>query len=637
MDDDGKLVLLDSHALIHRAYHAIQTELLSPSGEPTKAVYGFTSTLLKVLKDIKPQYVAAAFDVGKSFRHAQFADYKATRPKLAEDLAPQITRVREVCEALGIPIYAKEGFEADDLLGALAKQASARGVETIIVTGDTDTFQLIDSNTFVQMFLRLGEPVLYDRGRVEERFTLAPQQLVDLKALRGDPSDNIPGVSGIGEKTATRLLQQYGNVEGILDHLGELDARTRSKLSDAEKQLRLNKHLVTIDLNAPVQLDLDAARFGEFDHERVLGLFRELGFQSLLGRLPESTREGPGSSPPLSSPEGIPLHYHTVLTEADLDLLVDKLSRSDAFVVDVETTSLDELNAELVGIAIGLGDGESYYVPVGQRNATSPSGSQAERKSKDAQASFFDKGRESSPLSTTPERPLLAPLAQSFVLRKLEPVFADAKIRKYAHNAKYDLIVLHQAGLDTKGLAFDTLIAAHLFESGGQKLGLKELVFSKFGFQMTEIEGLIGKGKNQISMAEVPIDQVAPYACSDADFTYRLEELYRAQLEEHGSEKLFYQLEMPLVPVIVELELAGVLLDVEALARLSVELKSRLKALEKQIFEHVGTPFNLGSPQQLSDALFTKLGLPSARLERTRTGQISTAAGVLRICARCIQ
>jgi DNA polymerase I len=629
MNDDGKLVLLDSHALIHRAYHAIQTDLLSPNGEPTKAVFGFTSTLLKVLKDTQPQYVAAAFDVGKSFRSAQFVEYKATRPKLAEDLAVQITRVREICEALGIPIYAKEGFEADDLLGALAKQAGARGIETIIVTGDTDTFQLIDPHTQVQMFLRLGEPVLYDRGKVEERYALRPVQLVDLKALRGDPSDNIPGVAGIGEKTATRLLQQYGSIEGILDHLGELDAKTRVKLSEAEKQLRLNKQLVTIDLDAPVLLDLDAARFGEYDRGRVLGLFRELGFQSLLARLPESTREEPGALAARATSQGIPLNYHTVLTETDLDALVGKLKASNAFVVDVETTSLDELNAELVGIALGLGNGESYYVPVTHQAVTRPAVIQAEKKSKEAQPSLFDKGRETITVAKTQAGRQVSQLGETLVLRKLAPVFTDPKVLKYAHNAKYDLIVLRQAGLATNGLDFDTLIAGHLLEPSGQKLGLKELVFSRFGFQMTEIEGLIGKGKNQISMSEVAIEQVAPYACSDADYTYRLLELYRADLKEHGLEKLFYELEMPLVPVIVELELAGVLLDVDALGRLSVEIAVRLEALEKQVYEMVGAPFNLGSPQQLSDALFTKLALPSARLERTRTGQISTAAGVL--------
>ncbi len=629
MEQDGKLVLLDAHALIHRAYHAIPTDLLSPSGEPTKAVFGFTSTLLKVVKEIQPQYVAAAFDVGKSFRSAQFADYKATRPKLADDLAAQIARVREICEALGIPIYAKEGFEADDLLGALAKQASARGIDTIIVTGDTDTFQLIDPHTQVQMFLRLGEPVLYDQAKIQERYGLEPRQLIDLKALRGDPSDNIPGVGGIGEKTATRLVQQYGSVEGILAHLDDLDARTRAKLQEAQEQLLLNRQLVAIDRDAPAPLRLDSARFGEYDRERVLALFRELGFQSLLARLPESTSEAAGPVTPEPLPREVSPDYHTVLTRKDLDALVERLRRSNGFVVDVETTSLEELDAELVGLALGLGNGESYYVPVGHQAAPKPAAVPTPRKSKEAQPALFDKASETIAVAKTPEQSPVSQIPGGVVLEQLAPIFADAGIPKYAHNAKYDLIVLQRAGLETNGLDFDTLIAAHLLEPGGQKLGLKELVFSKFGFQMTEIEGLIGKGKNQISMSEVAVDQAAQYACGDADYTHRLVELYRPQLKERGLEQLFYELEMPLVPVIIDLQLAGVLLDIPALAQLSSEITARLGALEKQVYDLVGAPFNLGSPQQLSDALFTKLGLPSTRLERTRTGQISTAAGVL--------
>jgi DNA polymerase I len=629
MDEGGKLVLLDSHALIHRAYHAIRTELLSPGGEPTKAVFGFTSTLLKVLKDLQPRYVAAAFDVGKSFRSDQYVDYKATRPKLAEDLAPQITRVRQVCDALGIPIYAEEGFEADDLLGALSKQASERGIDTIIVTGDTDTLQLINPRTQVQMFLRLGEPLLYDNTKVQEKYALEPHQLVDLKALRGDPSDNIPGVPGIGDKTATRLLQQFGTVEGILDHLGEIDAKTRAKLSASEKQLRLNKHLVTIALDAPVELDLDTALMAGFDRARVLELFRELGFQSLVSRLPESAAEGQSAGAQEPVPHDFPRDYHTVLTENELDGLVSRLLSSHAFVVDVETTGLDEVNAELVGIALGLGQGESYYVPLGHQTSGRASEVHLERRSREAQPALFDKGNEAIRVARSQDESAVPQLDKSLVLRKLASIFSNPRIAKYAHNAKYDLIVLGQAGLETKGLQFDTLIAAHLLEPSGQKLGLKELVFSKFGFQMTEIEGLIGKGKNQITMSEVAVEQAAPYACSDADFTYRLMELYQPQLKERGLDKLFYELEMPLLPVIIDLELAGVLLDVKALAGLSVEIGARLEALERQVYDMVGAPFNLGSPQQLSDALFVKLGLPSSRLERTRTGQISTAAAVL--------
>lgn len=627
----GALLLIDSHALIHRAYHAIPTDLVSPEGEPTKAVFGFVSTILKVLKDVQPRYVAAAFDVGKSFRAEQFAEYKATRPKLADDLRPQIQRSREFCEAFGVPVYSAEGFEADDLIGALAKQASAQGIQTVILTGDTDTLQLVDAHTNVLMFIgRTGDMGNYDAERVRERYGLEPSQLIDLKALRGDASDNIPGVTGIGDKTATKLLQDYQNVEGIYEHRGELDKRTREKLEAAEEQVKLSKQLVTIERDSPATLDLEKARIDDYNREAVIELFRKLGFQSLVARLPETERTTEAAVPNRENePE---TEYHTILTEEDLAALARKIKKAKRFVVDVETTELDPLKAELVGIAVGLGEGEAYYIPLGHHAAPAaaiekPSG-KARAARETPQPSLF--GEASTILITKSDTPPLAEqLSIGEVVNGLGGIFSDPKIEKIAHNSKYDWSILERAGFAFKGLSFDTLIAAHLLEPPGQKVGLKELAFSKFGVQMTEIEALIGKGKNQLSMSEVSVEQSAQYACADADYTYRLYDAYHAQLKEHGVAKLFYDLEMPLIPVIVELEGAGVLLDVPALAKLSEELAARLGELESEVYAQVGAPFNLGSPAQLSDALFVKLGLASTGLERTRTGQISTAAGVL--------
>jgi DNA polymerase-1 len=632
---DDKLLLIDAHALIHRAYHAIPTDLLSPQGEPTKAVFGFTSTLLKVLKDVQPRFVAAAFDVGKSFRSDRYAEYKATRPRMADDLRSQIERCRQICETFGIPIFAVPGFEADDLIGALAQQASAREIETIILTGDTDTFQLIDAHTNVLTFSRqFGDTVLYDAAKVEERYALKPRQLIDLKALRGDPSDNIPGVSGVGDKTATKLLQTYGSIEGIFERIDEIDAKTGEKLVPREAQVRLSKQLVTIDCNAPAKLDLDAARLDGYDRERVIQLFRELGFQSLVSRLPESTHEVYEPTPD-SLPEYAATLYHSVTTEAELNTLVKKLKASKGFVVDVETTSLDSMAADLVGLAIGVGGGEAYYIPLGHQNAarkdvpTATSASTASKSKQKSQPSLFEQGTETITVNKGEEQTPIPQLPRELVVKKLAPIFADAKIPKYAHNSKYDLVVLAQAGIETKGLAFDSLLAAHLLEPTGQKLGLKELVFAKLGFEMTEIEALIGKGKGQLAMSDVSVEAATRYAASDADYTFRLVELYKPQLKTQGLDKLFYELEIPLVPVIVQLERAGVMLDVAALASLSEKINARMKELETQVYEMCGGEFNLSSPQQLSDALFVKLGLPTARLERTRTGQISTAAGVL--------
>ena len=615
-----KLVLLDSHALIHRAYHAIPASLTSPSGEPTNATFGFTSTLLKVLSDEKPAYIAATFDVGRSFRDDLYAQYKAHRPPLPDDLRPQLARSREVAEALGIPTFGVEGFEADDLLGTLARQASEHGIDVLIVTGDSDTFQLITPRVRVLTFARqISDTVLYDVAAVKQRYGLAPRQLIDFKALKGDPSDNIPGVPGIGEKTATKLVQTFGSIEEIYAHLSELDARTRDKLIAGKEAAAQGKQLVTIVTDAPIQLDLEACRVEVYDRARAVALFRDLGFRSLLERLPgakdqpERISAEPDSGTPAPT---LAANYHTVDTDAALAQLVARLQRAPAFVVDVEATGTDPMRAQLVGIAIGVGGGEAYYIPLKAEGGLTPD----------------EKGGQSRlALEIEPAVPMLRSLAldRAVVLAKLKPIFEDARIAKYAHNAKYDLAMLAEAGVETRGLAFDSMIAASLIESGGQSIGLKRLVFQKFGVEMTEIETLIGKGKNQITMAQVPVAQAAPYACADADYTFRLVETYQPQLASAGVEKLFHEIELPLVPVLMEMERTGVLLDLAFLGQLAGELAARLQELEKQITAHIGTAINIASPQQLVDALFTKLKLPTDGLPKTKTGQISTAAGIL--------
>ena len=612
-----KLVLLDSHALIHRAYHAIQTNLSSPTGEPTNATYGFTSTLLKVLSDEKPEMIAAAFDVGPSFRQELYAEYKGTRAELADDLRVQLERSRQVVESFGIPVFGLEQYEADDLLGTLAKQASARGnIETLIVTGDTDTLQLVGPHVRILMFspqAGAGPMVVYDQAAVEERYQLKPQQLIDFKALKGDPSDNIPGVRGIGEKTATKLVQTYGSVENIYAHLDEVETRWREKLLAGKEQALQGKKLVTIVTDAPVKLDPEACRIAEFDRERVITLFRELGFRTLMERLPGGTGVAANAGPQTTSKPSRE-NYHLVDNDAALDKLVARLKTVDGFVVDVETTGTDSMRAELVGLAIGVGNGEAYYVPIKTED-----GRQKDEENK--QMAF-----ETDPSSIAPHP---SSFARDHVLAKLKPLFKDPRFAKYAHNAKYDMTVLAEAGVETHGLAFDSMIAAHLLEPSGQSIGLKSLVFAKFGVEMTEIESLIGKGKNQISMAEVDVAQASPYACADADYTFRLVELYQPQLEEQGLRELFDHVEMPLVPVLMEMERTGVLLDLDFLKKMSGDLAARLQELEVQIQAFVRAPLNIASPQQLADALFNKLQLPTAGLPKTKSGKISTAADVL--------
>lgn len=628
---ETKLLLIDAHALIHRSYHAIERELTSPTGEPTKAVYGFASTLLKTIKDQQPDYVVATFDAGKSIRTEQFPEYKANRPPTPDDLRSQFQRCREFCAALGIPVFAVKGFEADDLIGTLSKQAEAEKLNTVILTGDRDTLQLVDDLTHVLMFVGYtGEIKPYDTAAVQERFGFGPTQLIDFKALRGDTSDNIPGIAGVGDKTATKLLQDYGSVEGIYKNIDKVEGKVREKLEAARDQVTLNKALVTIDRDVPVALDLEAAKFGEYDRDKLILLMRELGFQSLLPRIPGSTGEVEAK---LEVPATLQVvtHYSPVLSASDLDALVKRIKKNKAFVVDVETDSIDPQRANLVGIAIGVGNGEAYYLPI---SYDTPKLALVAKKVKavkeQKQPSLFDSAAPGNTIMiASDDAPPTDRLPLQLVREKMAGIFADAKIEKYAHNASYDWGVLNRAGFELNGLAFDTMVAAHLLEQNSQAIGLKNLVFTHFGAEMTKIEELIGRGKNQLTMEQVSIDKITQYASADADYTYRLYELYKPLLVERGLDKLYYEIEMPLVRVIVDLERAGVLLNLDLLQELSLQINARMAALEAKVYEMVGTPFNLNSPVQLSDALFEKLGLSSQGMERTSTGKISTAAGAL--------
>lgn len=633
---DSKLLLIDAHALIHRSYHAIERDLTSPTGEPTKAVYGFASTLLKVIKDQAPQYVIATFDAGKSFRTEQFAEYKANRPPTPDDLRSQFARCQQFCRVLDIPVFALERYEADDLIGTLSRQAEDQNLNTVILTGDRDTLQLVDDKINVLMIMGYtGELKMYDEAAVVDRFGFTPRQLIDFKALRGDTSDNIPGIAGVGDKTATKLIQEYSGVEGIFQHLDEIEGKVGEKIESARAQVERNKELVTIDRSAPVTLDVNAARFGQYDRAQAVELLRELGFQSLLARLPGEDAAADLSAETKATQE-LPTNYSAVISDTDLDALVKRIKKNKAFVVDVETTDVDPQRANLVGIAIGVGGGEAYYIPVthdAPRIAPAVKKNKALREQK--QASLFDAGG-MEPAQTisvtndgTPPEHSFAKLPLELVREKMGGVFADRKIEKYAHNASYDWGVLRRAGFEINNLAFDTMVAAHLLENNPQAVGLKNLSFQHFGAQMTEIQALIGKGKNQITMEQVSVEKITQYASADADYTHRLFEVYKPLLQERGLDKLFYEIEMPLVAVIVDLEAAGVLLDLDVLRDLSREISTRLGEIEKQVFEMVGAPFNLNSPVQLGEALFEKLGLSSQGLDRTSTGKISTAAGVL--------
>jgi DNA polymerase-1 len=592
----GLLAILDGHGIIHRAYHAVKEPLtVRKTGEVVTAVYGLANTLLSVLEELKPTHIAVALDApGPTFRHEMDETYKAHRVEAPEDLKEQIGRCVELIESFNIPIYQKQGFEADDVLGTLARQAVKAKVDTFLVTLDSDIVQLVRPGVRVFMFRPYQrDTVVYDEEQARERYGIEPAQMPDLKGLKGDASDNIPGVPGIGDKTAVKLLQQFGSVEDIYKRLSEVQPeKLRELLRTHEEQARHSKEMATIVTDAPVTLNLDECRVERFDRAKVLAMFRDLEFRSLLGRLPDYGEAG-GQPAPVAAEEEAPTDYRAVLSEKDLDALVKRLRKAGSFAFDTETTDIAAMRADLVGISLSTELGKAWYVPVGHQAG----------------------------LGEAPQLPL------ALVLERLGPLFEDVGVEKTAHNGKFDMLVLARQGVWTRGLTFDTMIAAYLLGEGS--LGLKWLASKRLGVEMTPITELIGPaGPKQRSMSQVGVEAATSYASADADMTLRL----RAQLEEELREQnlwpLFSDIEMPLVPVLTRMEMAGVALDEKVLRGMSQELRGQVAKVEKRIYAEVGHEFNIGSPQQLSGVLFEELGLPKNQTRKTKYGY-STDAQVL--------
>jgi DNA polymerase-1 len=609
-------VLFDGNAIIHRAHHAFAQRPLSVrrTGEVVSAVFGFAQMLLRISGSLRPSHWAVAFDFpAPTFRHLQYDKYKEHRPPMPEELRGQFGRVRELVAGFNIPAYEVEGFEADDVLGTLSRQAEAQGIDTVIVTGDTDTMQLITPRVQV-LYTNAGrtssfsDAELFDEGRVLEKFGVAPNRLADLKGLKGDPSDNIPGVSGIGEKTAVRLIQELGGVDDIYQDLERVTPpKVQEKMRTGEPLALQSKELATIVTDVPVELDLEACLVTAYDRNVVVELFRELEFSSLVGRLPEPSgttappiireereeEESPSGKAPFGEgqtvvtarpPEG---RYLVVQDGPALDALRQELGQAAEISVDVETTGKYERTAHLVGISLSFRPGEAYYIPVGHQG--------------------WDEQ---------------LPVQQ--VMDALRLALTSPSLPKIAHNGKYDLTVLRRHGVMVSPLGFDTMVAAHLM--GEKSIGLKALAFSRLGVEMTPITALIGTGAKQLTMAQVPIHQAAQYAAADADLTLRLKRLQEEDLRREGLWALFNDMEMPLLPLLLDMEQAGVLLDLGLLREFSYALGTEISRLETDIYAAVGQRFNINSSQQLGRVLFDDLGLP--RSKRTKTGY-STDAAVL--------
>lgn len=595
------LFLIDGSAIAYRSYFAfIKNPLTNSRGENTSAIFGFLRFLFMIFDNEKPDYLAVIFDPkGPTFRHQQYKEYKATRQKMPDDMRSQVPHIHEFLKALNIPTLEVEGFEADDVIGTLAKTAQKKGFESYMVTGDKDFMQLVDSGIKMYNPKRAGEEVeILDEAGVESKVGLPPAKIIDYLALMGDTSDNIPGVPGIGPKTAVDLVREFGSVESVLENAEKVSRpKIRQNLQAHREVALLSKSLVTIDTDVPLDVELESFKCREPDHELVVKLIKEFEFTSLLERF----------NPQNKTSE---IEYKIVSSSEQLEEVVTSLKKAKFFVIDLETTERDPMRAEIVGIALSWEPGRAFYIPVQvQKNK--------QQNSRTIKREMFLKG----------EGDLFALNLTEF----LKPVLEDTRIKKSAHNIKYDMLVLSRHGIEMDGVSFDTMVGSFLLYPNLRQHNLDALALEHLGFVKISTSDLIGKGKKKISFAEVPIKDIAKYACEDADITFRLHQIFEPKLTKGKLLELFQDVEMPLIYVLKDVEQTGVSLDLNFLSEMSRTMQNKLGELVETIYKEAGGEFNINSTQQLGHILFEKLQLPKKK--RTKTGY-STDVKVLEDLAK---
>ncbi|HEY6221801.1 MAG TPA: DNA polymerase, partial [Candidatus Eisenbacteria bacterium] len=591
------LLLVDGSALLYRSHFAfIRNPLRNAKGEPTSVPYGVLQTLVPLLDSKHPDRVAVVFDTAApTFRHKVYADYKAHRPRIPDELVAQIPRAREAIRLLGIPIVEQPGVEADDLIGSLAREAEKDGAVAMIVTGDKDFFQLVSDRIQVLAPQSRGELIPIGPAAVRERYGVAPEEMVELLALMGDASDNVPGVPGIGEKTAAQLIQRFHSVDALYRSLDQVErVSLREKLRQHQEGALLSRQLVTIRSDLPLdrhwwELAREPVRTAELGR-----LLDELDFRALKRRFASEIPEPaplfapaapPGELFPRPAPDPVPARapfgeYKVIRTETELTALSRELLDAQGPVAfDTETTGLNPLRADLVGISLATAPGRAFYLPV---------------------------GHEAGP-NLDPDR----------VREALRPFFDSPRAQRVAQNAKYDWHVLHRFGIPIRDVAFDTMVAAFLADPDQSK-NLDALAASRLGLQKITTESLIGSGRDQVTMAALSVDRVAEYASEDADACLRLEPILRKEMEATGVLPLFSEVEMPLVGVLTRMERAGVKIDTPLLESMSADLGRELASLEEQIQEVAEVPFNVNSTRQVAEVLFERLKLPKGK--RTKDG-----------------
>ncbi len=574
------LYLIDGHAQIYRAFYAIEG-LTAPDGRPTGAIFGFVRMLLDLLRRHDPDYIAAAFDPkeGKSFRHDAYRDYKATRKPMPDELREQVPRILELVEAFRIPVVQRENYEADDLLGTLARQGAEAGLDVVLVTSDKDCRQLLGPR--VRMYDPRKDAFLTAES-LEEADGIPPALVTDFMGLVGDTSDNIPGVAGIGPKTARDLLSTYGSLDDLLAHADEIKGKRGATLRDSAETALLSRTLATIDTDAPVTMDPETFRRREPDGERLRRIFEDYHFQSLLRDLDQA--DGGRDDRPLAESAT----YTCIDTPAAFETFLQTLREQPHVAFDTETTSQDPMRAELVGMSFAWTEGEAHYLPF-----RAPEGS---------------------------------PVLGEEALAAVGAVLADASLTKTGQNLKYDAIVCRRHGIELRGIAFDSLLASGIVNGHLTEHGLDALALRHLGIRTTPTSELIGKGKKQIPMSEVPLEAVTDYACEDADVAWRLEGVLSKELDTREERHLLDELELPLSRVLTGMQLTGIRVDCDRLAALSREAGAEIDALTEEIHRAAGAEFNIASPLQLRGILFEEMGLPV--ITRTKTGP-STSEEVL--------
>jgi DNA polymerase-1 len=586
-----RLFIVDGHALCYRAYFAfIRNPLVNSNGQNTSAIFGFARMLLRLITDQKPDYLAVAFDPPKkSFRFALYSEYKANRQKMPDDLRSQIDEIKKMIETLGITRIEEADFEADDVLGTIAKKYASRDVEVMLVTGDKDAYQLVGGNVKIYANKKgISEYEVYGAKEVEEMLGVRPDQVIDYMALTGDASDNIPGVKGIGEKTAQKLINAFGSLDGLYDRIDEVSGKQKEILIREKDMAYLSRDLVTVRTDLPIRRDISELRFEGVSADAAVPYFRKLEMSSVIKDFFGGAVE---TGAPLEKEKREHKKYRIIGTEKELEDMIGQIKKAGGVSMDTETTSLSPVEAELVGMSFSIREREGWYLPLMSRGIFSESYPDAARS-----------------------------------LSLLKPLLADPAVRKIGQNIKYDIIVLMNYGIAVAGIAFDTMVASYLLAPNERRHNMDDLAEKYLNYKTITYKDLVGSGKSAVPLEEVPLDRISEYAIEDADITYRLYAVFKNKIEEEDLSSLFHDIEMPLIPVLADMERAGVKIDTGHFRKLEAQNLKMLKEVEEKIYDSAGRAFNINSTRELSQVLFDELRLKSQR--KTKTG-LSTDIRVL--------